>query len=224
MASKQLAPLNLPNLVGPPSVAPGAGFLKVYMKTGWFFKTNENGITKDLVLDRPLTGFALSATVRPITRFDTILSSLEHLQKSVSSLELVGDITGNAEYIDDKLVLHSKIEALDFIPTEDQKLAMEYATTPGAANPFLTALDLPQVLIDVIDYDYNIAGVKDDTNQVFYLSKPYVAGSLAVYLNGQKLTPGNFYDFREGTDNILLMMRSPEAADLLLATYKTVPQ
>jgi hypothetical protein len=109
MASKQLAPLNLPNLVGPPMVMPEAGFLKVYMKSGWFFKTDENGITTDLVLDRFLHGFTLPVNLRPITRFDTVKSGLEYLQKSLSTLTLTGDVTGNAAYEADALVIHTKI-------------------------------------------------------------------------------------------------------------------
>jgi hypothetical protein len=108
MASKQLAPLNLPNFVGPPSVVPGAGFLKVYLKSGWFFKTDDKGITTDLILDRTLQGFSSPEDLRPITRFDTVKTGLEYLQKSISSLVLTGDVTGQVEYEDTGVVIRTK--------------------------------------------------------------------------------------------------------------------
>jgi hypothetical protein len=38
-----------------------------------------------------------------------------------------------------------------------------------------------------------------------YLTHEYVLGTLKVYLNGMRLTRGNYYDYREGTGNVLVM-------------------
>jgi hypothetical protein len=38
-----------------------------------------------------------------------------------------------------------------------------------------------------------------------YLTHEYVLGTLKVYLNGMRLTKGNYYDYREGTGNVLVM-------------------
>jgi hypothetical protein len=52
-----------------------------------------------------------------------------------------------------------------------------------------------------------------------YLTHEYVLGTLKVYLNGMRLTRGN-YDYREGTGNVLVMNSPLDPDDLLVVDYK----
>lgn len=74
---------------------------------------------------------------------------------------------------------------------------------------------------DVTDYNYNITGDRTELTPFMYLRKVYIPGTLKVYLNGMRLTRGNYYDYREGTGNILVMNYPLEEEDLLTADYKT---
>jgi hypothetical protein len=56
---------------------------------------------------------------------------------------------------------------------------------------------------DFTDYNYNITGENDYT-PFMYLTHEYVLGTLKIYLNGMRLTRGN-YDYREITGNVLVM-------------------
>jgi hypothetical protein len=52
-----------------------------------------------------------------------------------------------------------------------------------------------------------------------YLTHEYVLGTLKVYLNGMRLTRGNYYDYR-GTGNVLVMNSPLDPDDLLVVDYK----
>jgi hypothetical protein len=51
-----------------------------------------------------------------------------------------------------------------------------------------------------------------------YLTHEYVLGTLKVYLNGMRLTRGN-YDYR-GAGNVLVMNSPLDPDDLLVVDYK----
>jgi hypothetical protein len=53
-----------------------------------------------------------------------------------------------------------------------------------------------------------------------YLTHEYVLGTLKVYLNGMRLTRGNYYDYREVTGNVLVMNSPLDPDDLLVVDYK----
>jgi hypothetical protein len=77
-------------------------------------------------------------------------------------------------------------------------------------------------LEEITDYNYNITRDLDIDTRAFYLSKEYVAGTTKVYLNGMRLTRGNYYDYREGTSNIIIMNYPLEEEDLLIVDYKSI--
>jgi hypothetical protein len=86
---------------------------------------------------------------------------------------------------------------------------MDAANLPEADNPFVTRDELSNVMNalteDFTDYNYNITGERNDYTPFMYLTHEYVLGTLKVYLNGMRLTRGNYYDYREGTGNVLVM-------------------
>jgi len=66
------------------------------------------------------------------------------------------------------------------------------------------------------------SGVVDGTNVNFNTSRPYISGTLMVYLNGLCLTPPD--DFAEGIGTAFVMVQAPSNAsgyvDKLLVTYQ----
>lgn len=105
MASKFLVPLQLPELSSGTFSNPAAGFVKVYVKDGWLFKTDASGVVSDLVLDRTLTTFSVAATASAITSADTVITALNKIQKSLNSINLTGDVTGSASYVSGALTI-----------------------------------------------------------------------------------------------------------------------
>jgi hypothetical protein len=75
---------NLPDLKITPKKNTEIGFLKVYVKNKHFKYLDSEGFEKDIVLERPLDGFALQTTVSQITSSDTIISALGKLQAGIS--------------------------------------------------------------------------------------------------------------------------------------------
>jgi len=74
----------------------------------------------------------------------------------------------------------------------------------------------------VIDYDYNITGVKDGSNTNFSTTVPYKPGTTRVYLNGQRLTPGAEYDYLEISTTQIGMFYAPVPSDRLIIEYETI--
>jgi hypothetical protein len=80
--SRIIVPLHLANLAQIPSGA-DTGFKKLYLRANWM-KLHDGISETDLVLDRPLDNF--TPTVGTITALDTVLTALEKLQYSISSI------------------------------------------------------------------------------------------------------------------------------------------
>jgi hypothetical protein len=111
MASKFLVPLQLPELNGATITNPGAGFVKAYILNGWLTKKDSAGTVIDLVLDRTLTTYSIAATASAITSSDTVITAFGKLQKSLSSINLTGDVTGSAAYVSGALTVAVTIAA-----------------------------------------------------------------------------------------------------------------
>jgi len=111
MASKFLVPLQLPELSAASITNPGAGFVKAYISNGWLTRKDSAGTVIDFVLDRTLTTYSIAATASAITSSDTIISAFGKLQKSLSSINLTGDVTGSASYVSGALTLAVTIAA-----------------------------------------------------------------------------------------------------------------
>lgn len=109
MASKFLVPLQLPELSSGSFSNPAPGFVKVYVKDGWLYKTDAGGVVTDLVLDRTLTTFSIPASASAITTADTVISAFGKIQKSLNSIKLVGDVTGTASYVSGALQISTTI-------------------------------------------------------------------------------------------------------------------
>lgn len=77
-------------------------------------------------------------------------------------------------------------------------------------------------IVDIIDYNYNITRDLDPDSNAVFLTKEYISNTTKVYLNGMRLTRGNYYDYREGTSNIIIMNYPLEVDDLLTVDYKTI--
>lgn len=105
MASKFLVPLQLPELNGATIANPGAGFVKAYILNGWLTKKDSAGTVIDLVLDRTISTYSIAATAAAITSADTLVVALGKLQKSLSSINLTGDVTGSAAYVSGALTV-----------------------------------------------------------------------------------------------------------------------
>jgi hypothetical protein len=76
--------INLPDLKSTPRKDTTIGFVKTYIKNNYLKYLNSAGIEKDVVLERPLEGFALASTASQITASDTILSAFEKIQAGLS--------------------------------------------------------------------------------------------------------------------------------------------
>lgn len=72
----------------------------------------------------------------------------------------------------------------------------------------------------IIDYDYNIIGIKDGVNTNFNTSQDFKTGTTRVYLNGQRLTPGAEYDYVEASTNQISLFYSPMPSDRLIIEYE----
>jgi len=71
----------------------------------------------------------------------------------------------------------------------------------------------------------NLSGSVDGSNAVFTVSKgSYISGTLAVYLNGQQLTPGGSNDWNETTpaSGTFTFVTAPVSGDVVSATYQKV--
>ena len=75
---------------------------------------------------------------------------------------------------------------------------------------------------DVIDYNYSIIRDPGVDTIAFFLTREYIAGSTKVYINGVRQTRGNFYDYREGTSNIIVMNYTITEEDLITVDYKSL--
>jgi hypothetical protein len=74
----------------------------------------------------------------------------------------------------------------------------------------------------IIDYDYNIAGLRNGNNTNFSTTVPYKPGTTRVYLNGQRLTPGATYDYLEVSANQIGLFYTPVPSDRLIIEYETI--
>jgi hypothetical protein len=73
----------------------------------------------------------------------------------------------------------------------------------------------------IIDYDYNIVGVRDGTNTNFSTTSNFKTNSTRVYLNGVRLTRGVGYDYVELSSNqISIDAYAPLASDRLIIEYE----
>jgi len=107
MPSKFLVPFELPDYQGVPVSTADPGFVLAYIKHGWW--TKHTGIEEtDLVLQRPLDGFTeVDRYANPVMASDTVLGAIEKIQRSLSTLKLVGDVTGTATYTGGELVIQT---------------------------------------------------------------------------------------------------------------------
>lgn len=117
MPSKFLVPLEVPDFQGIPSSAADPGFVLTYIKYGWW--TKHDGTSEiDLVLQRPLDGFSNSVVAEPVTAQDTVLSAIEKIQKSLSSIRLIGDVTGSVAYVAGELLIDTEAGVQALVATE----------------------------------------------------------------------------------------------------------
>jgi hypothetical protein len=79
---KHLVPIHVANYIGSPGTVQ-SGFKKFYLKNG-YFKLFNGASEDDLILDRPLDNF--TPTIGTVTASDTVLSALEKLQSSITSI------------------------------------------------------------------------------------------------------------------------------------------
>jgi len=84
---------------------------------------------------------------------------------------------------------------------------MTYATAPIGAQ-------------FVIDYDYNIVGLKNGVNVLFTTSATFIVTTTRVFLNGQRLTRGAGYDYIETGTNQITFTNPPVSTDLIIIEYQ----
>jgi hypothetical protein len=84
---------------------------------------------------------------------------------------------------------------------------MTYATAPIGAQ-------------FVIDYDYNIVGLKNGSNVLFTTSATFIVNTTRVFLNGQRLTRGAGYDYIETGTNQITFTNPPVSTDLIIIEYQ----
>lgn len=67
--------------------------------------------------------------------------------------------------------------------------------------------------------EYDIAGVIDGENTVFYTSFDYKPGKLKVYKNGMRMKPGSSNDYTETGANQFSFIDPPLPGDEIVADY-----
>jgi hypothetical protein len=72
-----------------------------------------------------------------------------------------------------------------------------------------------------IDYDYNIVGIKNNSNTNYNTSQSFLPNTTRVYLNGQRLTRGVGYDYVEAGTVQVSMSLPPAPTDQLIIEYQT---
>lgn len=107
MPSKFLVPFEVPDFQGTPSSTADAGYVLLFIKHGWLSSQLPDGTQVDLVLQRPLDGFTQVLMAEPVTEQDTVLSALEKIQKTLSSIRLTGDVTGTGVYDSGELIIET---------------------------------------------------------------------------------------------------------------------
>lgn len=73
------------------------------------------------------------------------------------------------------------------------------------------------------DYNNQITGIKNSVNLTFSTSQNFKPGSLKIYMNGLRLTPGATFDYVETGANIFQINYAPDSTDILIAEYETIP-
>lgn len=112
MASKFLVPLHLANLTSTPPTNAATGFVKVYLLDNYLKYLSSTGTQTDVVLSRPLDGYAIAASASALSTTDTVINAFGKLQKSVSSLTLTGAVSGTAAYVSGNLTVNTTLNAL----------------------------------------------------------------------------------------------------------------
>ena len=146
---------------------------------------------------------------------------------------------GNLYLADDgtwKVVSSGTIPTLDQVTTAGNTTTN--AITVGVINATLANVSTPNVVYYnttnglftygtapvgiqfVIDYDYNIVGLKNGSNIVFTTSAVFIATTTRVYLNGQRLTRGVGYDYVETGTNQITFVNPPTSTDLIIIEYQ----
>lgn len=97
--------------------------------------------------------------------------------------------------------------------TDVQKGVTAYSWGNHADEGYLVSANL------FSDYDYNITGSRDSSNQLYTLRHNYVAGSTRVFVNGVRQTPGALYDYLETGTNTITFNYAPDNGDLITADY-----
>jgi hypothetical protein len=95
---RAVQPFELVELAVDPTIAPSAGFHKLYYKGGYLTTMNASAIPTDVVLDRPLDNFLAVSTAIPINAADTVLQAFNKIQGTFNNIRLVGEVTGTAVY------------------------------------------------------------------------------------------------------------------------------
>lgn len=240
MASKLLVPLHLPYITDTPAL-PTSGFTKFYIKSGYLTYLNEAGTEADVVLSRPLTGLTVPASTAPILSTDTILQAFAKLQRSLSSIELKGDVAGTASYVSGALIINAAVTITLEDVLQNGNVTTQSMTVGGLAvnGPFALSnlsqgvlkvdangnvFSDPTQLLDISDYDYDITGVRNGVNKIFKLRYTYAPESTRVYLNGIRLTLGAAYDYDEYSADEIEFTLAPESDDMITVDYKiTIP-
>lgn len=106
--SKFIVPLSLADFIESPGDVFAPGFVGAYVRNAQM-KLMKDGLERDLVLDRTLEGFTSDGFIAPVFANDTVLTAINKLQNSLSSLTLQGDVEGTVSYQEDKLVIQTTI-------------------------------------------------------------------------------------------------------------------
>jgi hypothetical protein len=75
---------------------------------------------------------------------------------------------------------------------------------------------------EIIDYNFSIIREPGLSPIIIYLTREYIPGTTRVYINGVRQTRGNYYDYREGTSNIIVLTLPLEIEDLVTVDYTSL--
>ena len=110
MSSRFIVPIHLVDYTTTTPVhINNPGFTEMYFKLTNLKKV-VNNVEYDIVLERKLDNFSIvSLSASQVTSADSVLTSLQKLQKSLSSITLIGDVSGTASYSGGNLIITTNL-------------------------------------------------------------------------------------------------------------------
>lgn len=127
----------------------------------------------------------------------------------------------NNDIVSQRVIINKDVSGTNYILVNLLLAPNDTLTWSKAEGWHLLTQSATPTAVWKTDYDYQITGAKNGINTSYTTSQNYQAGSLQVYMNGLRLTPGALYDYLAVGTNTFTMNYPPSSSDILMAQYIT---